>query len=197
MIVGYVRAGPHHPDLDRETTALRAHDVEKIFEDTVSAGSRDRPHLRELLRTVHDGDVVVVPGMDRLACDVADLRDLVANLTGRGVEIRFIAEHLTFAGGTHKPVTTMMVSLLDAVAQFERALARERQAQGIAAAKARGVYRGRAPALTHEQSLQVRQLAAAGIPKATIARQFQISRETVYRILRPPPPTHPSRPPRE
>jgi DNA invertase Pin-like site-specific DNA recombinase len=132
---------------------------------------------------VRDGDVVLVHSMDRLARNLEDLRRIVRTLTGKGVRVEFVKEHLTFSG-EDSPMATLMLSMLGAVAEFERALILERQWEGIAAAKARGVYTGRKPALTSEQADELRRRAANGEPKAALARAYGISRETVYTYLR-------------
>ena len=111
------------------------------------------------------------------------LRRLVQRLTQRGVRIEFVKEHLTFTG-EDSPMANLMLSVMGAFAEFERALIRERQREGIALAKQRGAYRGRKKALAPEQVAQLRRRAAAGEKKAQLAREFGISRETVYQYLR-------------
>ena len=126
---------------------------------------------------------MVVHSMDRLARNLDDLRRLVQRLTQRGVRIEFVKEHLTFTG-EDSPMANLMLSVMGAFAEFERALIRERQREGIALAKQRGAYRGRKKALAPEQVAQLRRRAAAGEKKAQLAREFGISRETVYQYLR-------------
>ena len=105
-------------------------------------------------------------------------------LTGKGVRVEFVKEGLTFTG-EDSPMATLLLSVMGAFAESERALILERQREGITAAKQRGVYTGRKPALTAEQAQQLRERAAAGEPKSTLAKEFGISRETVYAYLRP------------
>ena len=120
-----------------------------------------RPKLDELIAFVRDGDTVLVHSMDRLARNLDDLRRLVRTLTGKGVRVEFVKESLTFTG-EDSPMATLLLSVMGAFAEFERALILERQREGIAAAKQRGVYTGRKPALTAEQAQQLRERAAAG-----------------------------------
>jgi DNA invertase Pin-like site-specific DNA recombinase len=96
--------------------------------------------------------------------------------------VEFVREHMTFTG-KDSPMQQLMLSLLGAVAEFERALIRERQREGIELAKKRGVYKGRRPSLTAEQVTELRAQAAAGVPKTQLARQYGIHRDTVYRYL--------------
>jgi DNA invertase Pin-like site-specific DNA recombinase len=122
--------------------------------------------------------------MDRLARNVDDLRGIVKGLTGRGVAVQFHKEALTFTGD-ESPMAELLLTMLGAVAQFERALIRERQREGIAIAKTKGVYRGRKPALDAQQVAALKERAAApGASKAALAREFGISRETVYQYIR-------------
>jgi len=107
----------------------------------------------------------------------------VRTLTARGVRVQFVTEQLTFTG-EDTAMATLLLSVMGAFAEFERSLIRERQREGIALARQRGAYRGRTPALNTEQVARLRQRAADGSPKATLAREFGISRETVYQYLR-------------
>ena len=132
---------------------------------------------------MREGDTVVVHSMDRLARNLDDLRRLVQSLTQRGVRIEFVKEHLTFTG-EDSPMAHLMLSVMGAFAEFERALIRERQREGIALAKQRGAYRGRKKALAPERVAELQRRAAAGEKKAQLAREFGISRETLYQYLR-------------
>ena len=126
---------------------------------------------------------VVVHSMDRLARNLDDLRRLVQHLTQRGVRITFLKEHLTFTG-EDTPMAQLMLSVMGAFAEFERALLRERQREGMALAKQRGAYRGRKKSLSPDQVAALHTRAAAGAKKAPLAREFGISRETLYQYLR-------------
>ena len=128
------------------------------------------------------GDTIVVQSKDRLARNLVDLRALVERLTLRGVKVEFV-KGLPFTN-QDSPRANLMLSMMGTLAEFERVLNRERQREGITLAKARGVYHGRSKTLTLDESAQLRQLAAAGEPKAGLARQYGISRETVYQYLR-------------
>jgi DNA invertase Pin-like site-specific DNA recombinase len=125
---------------------------------------------------------VVMHSMDRLACNLDDLRRLVQQLTTRGVSVAFVKENLTFTGAD-SPMATLMLSVMGAFAEFERALIKERQREGIALAKQRGAYQGRTQALSAAQAAELRRVAA-GEQKAALARAFGISRETLYQYLK-------------
>lgn len=180
--VAYVRVSTVEQNPDRQHAAVG--DVAQTFIDHGSGKSRgERPELAALLRYVRAGDTVRVASMDRLARSVIDLSQIVGELTGRGVRVEFVAERLDFAPGDADPFATFQLHLLGAVAELERSMIRERQREGIAAAKARGVYKGRARKLTGEQIGEARQRIADGVPKAAIARDLGCSRRVLYDAL--------------
>lgn len=180
MRVGYIRVSTVDQNTVRQLDGI---DVERTFTDKASGKDTSRPKLDELLAFVRDGDTVIVHSMDRLARNLDDLRRLVRALTDEGVRVEFVKEQLTFTG-EDSPMATLLLSVMGAFAEFERALILERQREGIAAAKQRGAYTGRKPALTAEQADQLRERATAGERKADLAREYGISRETVYSYLR-------------
>lgn len=120
--------------------------------------------------------------MDRLARSLVDLHTIVEDLVSRGVSVRFLREGQTYSAKAD-PIAKLMLGLIGSVAEFERAIIRERQAEGIAKAKARGVYKGRAKVLNEEQIAQARTWVGEGIPKAEVARRLGIGRTTLYKYL--------------
>lgn len=178
--IGYVRVSSFDQNPERQ---LEDVPLDKVFADKASGKDTQRPELAALLSFAREGDAVVVHSMDRLARNLDDLRRLVQGLTRRGVRIEFVKEHLTFTG-EDSPMANLMLSVMGAFAEFERALLRERQREGIALAKKRGAYRGRRRALSPEQTTKLRQRVAAGEKKATLARELGVSRETLYQYLR-------------
>lgn len=137
-----------------------------------------------MLTHVRDEDLIVVASMDRLARSVVDLDQLVSRLTARGVTVRFLKEALVFEPAERAdPLAVFQLQVMGAFAQLERALIRDRQREGIEAAKARGVYRGRARRLTADQVATARKDVAAGVPKSTVARRLNVSRQTLYDAL--------------
>jgi DNA invertase Pin-like site-specific DNA recombinase len=132
-----------------------------------------------------DGSLAV-HSMDRLARNLDDLRAIVRMLTAKGVRVEFVKEQLTFTG-EDTAMATLLLSVMGAFAEFERALIRERQREGIALARQRGAYRGRKKSLTEQQIRNLQARATAGEQKARLAREFGISRETAYQYLRATP----------
>jgi DNA invertase Pin-like site-specific DNA recombinase len=179
--VGYVRVS----SVDQNTVRqLDGCELDRTFIDRLSGKNADRPQLQALRAFVRDGDVVLVHSMDRLARNLDDLRALVREFTSRGVQVTFLKEGLTFTGNDDSPMATLLLSVMGAFAEFERALIRERQAEGIAAAKKRGVYRGRKPALTPTQASELRQRADAGESVTALANEFGIARQTAHSYIR-------------
>ena len=178
--IGYVRVSSFDQNPERQ---LEQAQVERVFTDKASGKDTQRPQLEALLAFVREGDTVVVHSMDRLARNLDDLRRIVQTLTKRGVKIEFAKEHLIFTG-EDSPMANLMLSVMGAFAEFERALIKERQREGIALAKQRGAYRGRKKALSSEQITEVRSRDNAGEQKAKLAREFGVSRETLYQYLR-------------
>jgi DNA invertase Pin-like site-specific DNA recombinase len=131
---------------------------------------------------LRDGDVLVVHSMDRLARNLDDLRRIVTDLTGRGVQVQFMKEGLLFTG-EDSAMSKLLLSVMGAFAEFERALLKERQREGIAIAKRAGVYKGRKPSLTADSVTELRARIAGGEKKAALAREFGISRETLYQYV--------------
>lgn len=174
--VGYVRVS----SIDQNTVRqLDGVELDKTYTDKASGKDTDRPQLAAALDYIREGDVLVVHSMDRLARNLDDLRRLVLGLTKRGVHVQFMKENMLFTG-EDSPMSHLLLSLLGAVAEFERSMIRERQREGIALAKKAGVYKGRVPSLKPEQVAELMQRVALGIPKAQVAREFGISRQSLY-----------------
>ena len=180
--IGYARVSSKDQNLDRQLAALKKEKVFRIFTDTVSGSSTQRPGLDGALNYVRAGDQLIVVSMDRLARSLIDLHRLVDELAERGVSVKFLKEGQTYSLDS-SPVAKLMLGLLGSVAEFERSIIRERQAEGIAKAKARGVYKGRAKVLNEEQVVQAREWVSEGVPKAEVARRFGIGRTTLYKYL--------------
>lgn len=174
--IGYVRVSSDDQNTDRQ---LEGVDLNRTFTDHVSGKSKDRLALSECLSYIRSGDTLVVHSMDRLARNLDDLRSIVNQLTKGGIRVEFVKESLVFTG-EDSPMSTLLLSVMGAFAEFERSLIRERQREGIELAKKRGVYKGRKPSLSQEQIQQIREKVALGIPKTKLAKEFKVSRQTIY-----------------
>ena len=145
--VAYVRVSAADQNEARQLEAVG--DCDRIYIEKQSARSRaDHVKLDECIRYLRDGDELVVASMDRLARSLVDLKQIVGEITAKGASVEFVHERATYAAGAQDPRADLMLSLLGAFAEFERAIIRERQAEGIAIAKAKGKYKGRKRVLT-------------------------------------------------
>ena len=175
--VAYIRVSSIGQNTARQLDGVH---IDRAFEDKVSGKDTNRPALQDCLAYLREGDTLHVHSMDRLARNLDDLRRVVKELTGRGVAVRFHKEGLTFTG-EDAPMATLLLSMLGAVAEFERSLIAERRQEGIALAKAKGdVYKGRKPSLSDEKAAELKRRASEGENKAALAREFGISRATLY-----------------
>ncbi|MBS7812856.1 recombinase family protein [Roseococcus pinisoli] len=184
MIVGYARTSTAEQEagLAGQERELAAAGCTKLFAERVSSVAR-RPQLEAALDFVREGDVLVVAKPDRLARSVADLLTIIDRLEAKGVALRVLS-----MGGqtvdTGTPTGKLMLTMLGAVAEFERGLMLERQREGIAKAKAEGLYKGRAPTARRKTD-EVLKLKAEGLGADAIAEQLGLGRSSVYRIIGP------------
>ena len=178
--IGYIRVSTVDQNTERQLDGI---ELDKTFTDKASGKDTNRPELELMMSFVRSGDTVIVHSMDRLARDQNDLHKIVQTLTGKGVRIEFIKEHLTFSGDD-SPISKLMLSVMGAVHEFERSLIKERQLEGIALAKKRGAFKGRKKSLSQVEVAELRQRIATGLSKARAAREFGISRETLYKYLK-------------
>lgn len=183
--IGYVRVSTAEQNTDRQ---LDGEDLTVTFMDKASGKNADRPQLQALLAgNWPQGSVVVVHSMDRLARSLSDLLRIVEQLTSRGIHVQFVKEGKIFRGGdSTDPMDMLMLSMLGAVAEYERTLIRERQKEGIAKARQRGVYKGSRPKITDPQLISQisTEFHALGVNKTRLAAQYGISRETLYRYAK-------------
>lgn len=178
MQVGYIRVSTIEQNGDRQLANVS---LDKIFEDKASGGNTQRPGLQECLDYLRDGDTLHVHSIDRLARNLPELQEMVSGMVEKGITVVFHRESLLFTPDkANSPCQELMLQMLGAFAQFELSLIRERQAEGIAAAKARGVKFGR-PGLDGELVDAIKERLAAGMPIAHIAKELGVTRPTVYK----------------
>ncbi|MGC5245571.1 recombinase family protein [Gordonia sp. DT219] len=175
--IGYQRVSTTEQNTARQLDGL---EFDKVFTDHASGKDTNRPQLTACLEYLREGDELVVHSMDRLARSLVDLRRIVDDLTDRGVSVRFVKEGMTFTRDESDPCSVLMLSVMGAVAEFERSLILERQREGIAVAKAAGKYKGRKAALSDAQARQVADRLAEGESATALAAEYGVSRATVY-----------------
>ncbi|MGV9672460.1 recombinase family protein [Gordonia sp. NPDC003504] len=176
MRIGYQRVSTVDQNEARQLDGVA---VEKMFTDKASGKDRNRPQLAACIEFAREGDTVLVHSLDRMGRNVNDLRDIIEELNAKGVTVEFVSQGLAFSG-QDSPMSKLLLTMLGAVAEFELATIRERQAEGIAKAKAAGVYKGRKASLTDNQAAELVRRMDAGESVASLAREFGISRQSAY-----------------
>jgi len=174
--IGYTRVST----LDQSTDRQELGDI-RVFEDKASGKSTDRPALKEMLAYIREGDEVVVYSIDRLARNLRDLEDIIKEVNSKGASVTFLTEKLTFSG-SDDAMSTLMLQMMGAFSQFERSMIRKRQAEGIAAAKAKGKdspYKGRKQSIDRKVVLK---MLDAGEGMTAVAKALGVSRQSIYRI---------------
>ena len=181
--VSYIRVSTVNQNTDRQLATLNIK-LDRSFVEKASAKSTERPQLQEMLAFIREGDHLYIHSMDRLARNLADLLDLVTQITTKGVTIHFVKENLTFSPKEKSsPMSKLMLSMMGAFAEFERSLILERQREGIAQAKARGAYKGRKP-ISSNQIEEARKMIAVDKAKTDICKELGIGRTTLYKYLK-------------
>lgn len=178
-LVGYARVSSAGQSLEVQQDLLKAAGCEKIFAEKRSGRTTEgRDALTDALDWVREGDVLVITRLDRLARSITDLRQIVDRLTAKGVGFRALQQH---GMDTTSSEGRLLLNILGSFAEFEADIRKERQADGIAKAKAEGVYKGRPATIDAEA---VAKLKTEGVGPAEIARRLGIGRASVYRILK-------------
>ena len=178
--IGYIRVSSNNQNTDRQLDGIT---LDKTFTEKQSVRTADRPQLQNCLGWIREGDTLHVHSIDRLARNLVDLQQLVTSITEKGVTLKFHKEGLTFTGEADNPMNQLLLQLLGAVAQFERNLIRERQAEGIKVAKAKGVKFGAKPKLSSAQVIEIKSAINSGVKITEVARRFEVTRPTIYRLL--------------
>ena len=175
MKIGYRRVSSEGQNLDRQDFVC-----DKMFEEKVSGAKRDRDALAQMIEFARKGDEVIVWSIDRLARDLRDLQDIIQRLNDKGVSVSFLKEKLVFSGEDDDAFARLQLQMMGAFAEFERNIIRQRQAEGIARAKVRGVYKGRKKTIDENR---IRKMKTDGHSVTEIADLVGVSRMTVYRTL--------------
>ncbi|MBF7141434.1 MULTISPECIES: recombinase family protein [Pseudomonas] len=180
--VGYIRVSSTDQNTARQLDGVA---LDKVFTDKLSGATTARPQLQAMLEYVREGDTILVHTIDRLARSLVDLLALVAQLTTKGVHIRFHKEQLEFTG-EDSPMQKLMLAMMGSFAEFERAIITERRKEGVAKAKERGVYKGRVKTVDDDAIRAM--VAGDGVTKGLsfrkTAEKLKISLSTVQRAMR-------------
>jgi len=180
MRIGYARVSTQDQDTQAQITALKAAGCELLFQEKASGGRWDRPELQRLLGQLRQGDVVVVWKLDRLSRSLKDVLVTLERIEEAGADFHSLTEAID----TTTPAGRMMMQMVGAFAEFERAMLRERTRSGLIAAREKGRVGGRRPKLTHLQQAEVVHLVVSGKKTAAdAARLFNVHPSTVARLL--------------
>ena len=178
MKVAYIRVSSSSQCLDIQREAVQKENVEKIFEEKVSGTStKGRNQLKEMLEFVREGDEVVITRIDRLARSVLDLQLIVSELTEKGVSLTATEQPISTKDATSR----CFLDMLSVFSSFETNIRKERQMEGIAKAKAKGVYKGGKATINVDEIIRLKE---EGLGATAIAKTMNIHRDSVYRLLK-------------
>ena len=176
--IGYIRVSTVDQNTDRQLADL---ELDKTFEEKVSAKTANRPQLNAMLDYIREGDEVFVHDISRLARNIEDLHRLVREINEKGCTIHFVKENLHFSGDKNDPTQELLLSMLGAVYAFERSIMLERQREGIALAKQAGKYKGRPKKIDNQE---IRRILAEGNSISKTANLLGVSMSSVQRAKR-------------
>lgn len=182
MRVAYIRVSTQEQNESRQIEAMKAHDIEKYFTEKVSGKNTDRPELQKMLDFVREGDVIYIHDFSRLARSTKDLLSIVEYLNNKGVGLISNKENID----TTTPTGRLMLTMIGAIAEFERENLLERQREGIQVAKAAGKYKGRRPVQVDDDifKAQYSRYLAREINKTELAKELNVSRPTLDKMIR-------------
>ena len=180
MLIGYARVSTDDQDTAAQAAALKAAGCERVFREKASGGRWDRPELHRLLEQFRNGDVLVVWKLDRLSRSLRDVLTIMERLSEAGAGFRSLTEAID----TTTPAGRMMMQMVGAFAEFERAMLRERTKAGLDSARREGRIGGRRPKLSPQQQSEIRKMVSKGRKTAAdAARLFKVHPATVSRLL--------------
>lgn len=180
MRVGYARISTEGQQVARQEIILQNLGVERVFVETCSGKNTDRPELKKMLTFIREGDTVVIESISRLARNTKDLLLLVDEFSKRGVAFVSQKENID----TTTPTGKFILTVFGAIAELEREYILQRQAEGIAIAKANGVYKGRKPLDCPDFDKVYQQVELGKISATEAFRQLNVSKSTYYRRVR-------------
>jgi DNA invertase Pin-like site-specific DNA recombinase len=184
--IAYIRVSSEGQNTSRQDLQIEELNVDKIFSEKISGKNiQDRPQFLLMLDYAREDDIIYCGDLSRWGRSLLDIKSTVTSLTSKGVTVKFLKENLTFAGNDD-PMSNLLLGILSSLSEWERAVIKSRQMEGVKIAKEKGIYKercGRKPKLTEEQMIEVRQRLAAGETKAEISRAFGVSRQTVYNLV--------------
>ena len=183
MIYGYIRVSSLSQNTAKQQLSLAdsCPNIDKIFTDKASGKDTNRPQLQAMLAIVNSGDSIIVHSIDRICRNMMDMCTITTDLQKKGVSLIFLKENLTFSVGTKNALQELQLHMMSAFSQFERSLIKERQAEGIAAKKARGEKTGR-PSADITKILEIEALTEKGIKLKLACKNVGLGVSTYYKL---------------
>ena len=180
MKIGYARVSTNEQDTQLQIDALNAIGCDRIYQEKQSGAKKDRPELQQCLKSLREDDVLIVWKLDRLGRSLQHLIDVVSDLEDRKIGFQSLTENID----TTSPTGKLIFHIFGSLAEFERGLIRERVKAGLEAAKKRGKKFGRPDALDDKAKEMALAMFNGGALKIDIARHFNVTRQTVYSLLK-------------
>jgi len=181
MIFNYLRVSTILQNTERQLVDVVC---DRLYEDKLSGKDTNRPQFQLMMSNLRAGDVINVHSLDRVGRNTKDILEIVKTVKDKGCLIHFHKENLKFDGSKNDLYSDLMLTILAGFSEFERNIILERQREGIAIAKAKGVYKGRKKKLTDEQLEEMKIDFNAGVAKTEIAEKYGVTRAYVYQLVR-------------
>ena len=188
--VGYIRVSSENQNTIRQLDGI---ELDKVFTDKMTGSSKERPQLQAMIEYVRHGDTVIVHSLDRMARNLEALLSIINQLNDKGVIFISLKENVKFDGSSPNAMDKLVLHIFGAIAEFNRSLIREAQAEGIAKAKLQGKYKGRKPSLSKEQLQELGQMleqkassveSYKSMTYAQMAQHFGVSLATIQRYVK-------------
>jgi len=180
MKIGYARVSTNDQDTQLQLDALNSVGCNRIYEEKQSGAKRDRPELQQCLKSLREGDILIVWKLDRLGRSLQHLIDVVTDLENRQIGFQSLTENID----TTSPTGKLIFHIFGSLAEFERGLIRERVKAGLDAAKKKGKKFGRPAALNEKDKDMALAMLNGGATKIDIARHFNVTRQTIYTLFK-------------
>ena len=180
MIFNYLRVSTVVQNTERQ---LQDVPCDRLYEDKLSGKDKNRPEFQSMMNNLRSGDVINVHSLDRVGRNTKDILEIVQQIKDKGCLIHFHKENLKFDGTKTDMYSELLLTILAGFSEFERNIILERQREGIAIAKEKGVYKGRKSKLTKEQVNAMTLDFESGLPKTEIAKKYGVTRAYVYQLV--------------
>ena len=184
--IAYIRVSSEGQNTSRQDQQIEELCVDKVFTEKVSGKNiQDRPQFQMMLDYAREDDIIYCADLSRWGRSLIDIKTTITSLTLKGVTVKFIKENLTFSGNDD-PMSNLLLGILSSLSEWERAVIKSRQMEGVKIAQEKGIYKercGRKPKLSEEQMKEVRKRVESGEKRSDVALAFGVSRQTVYNLV--------------